>query len=387
MADLVFADGFGQAALRLFECDEDVLLALLQDDGSVRVKGKRSDQAVLCTTNQTYSLRLAESSNTLLLATERCVPKQALPRAAMTVEASATGFFELVRTAPHISGLLSLLGQPYSGDVMKRTMHRDSNYIAIRDSVLDAACGRPTLAELDDMVRGSPAEVRAALRAAKAMQISGCWCVLEMQLERAIMECVLSLCVECEWPLDAIPADECISKCLQQDGAGFDEAAIRATLSAHAVSADEVDWDAWVRASERAVISLDPDSVCRFRARIMLSECDAWPCAQFMEVWEQALPAGLLPSLSRHLEGIAVVTEGDCGNLPMVRSLPLASLPLRARERFEALFQLKRAWSKEELTPYVQDLLDPGRSMETLVLQHARSVASSKGFVAFVSRH
>jgi len=199
------------------------------------------------------------------------------------------------------------------------------------------------------------------------------------------MECVLSLCVEHEWALGAIPADECISKCLHQRVAGFDEAAIRGALLAHA-SVDKVDCDAWVRASNQAVISLDPDSVCRFRAKILLSECDAWPFAQFMEAWEQAMPNGLSPSL-RHLEGIAVVTEGDCGNLPVVRSLPLASLPLCARKRFCVLFQLKRAWSKEELAPYVRDLLDPGRSIETLVLQHARSVTSINGLVTFVSRY
>ena len=35
----------------------------MKNDGSVKVKGGPNDEAVLCTANKTYTLRLAESSN------------------------------------------------------------------------------------------------------------------------------------------------------------------------------------------------------------------------------------------------------------------------------------------------------------------------------------
>ena len=56
---------------RLFEMDEATLQQLLKDDGSLTIKGGRDDDAVLCTADKTYTLRLAESSNSFLLAPER----------------------------------------------------------------------------------------------------------------------------------------------------------------------------------------------------------------------------------------------------------------------------------------------------------------------------
>ena len=56
---------------RLFEMDEATLQQLLKDDGSLTIKGGRDDDAALCTADKTYTLRLAESSNSFLLAPER----------------------------------------------------------------------------------------------------------------------------------------------------------------------------------------------------------------------------------------------------------------------------------------------------------------------------
>ena len=67
-APVFFSDTFtDNNNYRLFEFpDEGTLQELLKNDGSVKVKGGPNDEAVLCTANKTYTLRLAESSNTLL---------------------------------------------------------------------------------------------------------------------------------------------------------------------------------------------------------------------------------------------------------------------------------------------------------------------------------
>ena len=73
---VVLGTGFSTSGYKMFELDENVLQALLRDDGSVSIKGGRADEAVLCTEDRTYTLRLAESSNTILLAPDRA-PKRA----------------------------------------------------------------------------------------------------------------------------------------------------------------------------------------------------------------------------------------------------------------------------------------------------------------------
>ena len=69
-----------------------------------------------------------------------------------------------------------------------------------------------------------------------------------------------------------------------------------------------------------------------------------------------------------------------------VKSLPVEELPPTAAPRFEQLFKVKRAWSIDELAPYVADLLDPGRTAEQLVLLHARSVIGADGKRTYVTR-
>ena len=70
--------------------------------GSLAIKGGAKDEAVLCTASRTFTLRLAESSNTLLLSPGE-MPKKAPPGgppATLSVSASAKAYYELVPTAP-----------------------------------------------------------------------------------------------------------------------------------------------------------------------------------------------------------------------------------------------------------------------------------------------
>ena len=47
-----------------------------------------------------------------------------------------------------------------------------------------------------------------------SLRVDERWCVLDDQLERDIIETILSLSVEKDWPLSALPAAECVSACL-----------------------------------------------------------------------------------------------------------------------------------------------------------------------------
>eukprot|EP00966_Prymnesium_polylepis_P153096 3536683-Prymnesium_polylepis.1 len=62
-----FSKGYAESKYKLFELDEDILQELTRPDGSLRIKGGAEDEAVLCTAASTYVLRLAESSNSMLL--------------------------------------------------------------------------------------------------------------------------------------------------------------------------------------------------------------------------------------------------------------------------------------------------------------------------------
>lgn len=215
---VVLDSGFATSNYKLFELDEPVLQEVLRGTGTVSIKGGPADDAVLCTADRTYTLRLAESSNTLLLAPERAVKRKRLETAAaaakgeaaaaavdeeLRVQASVSAHFEILRCAPRTGGLLATLAAcPYTGAI--------DTYDAVAADAAAAEGGsaakkRPTLRELEITVQASAAELQCALRDAKALCVDGRWCVLETQLEADIMEAIISLCVEHEWPLASVP--------------------------------------------------------------------------------------------------------------------------------------------------------------------------------------
>ena len=307
-----FAHGFANSSYRLFELDEPVLQEVLKNDGSVSIKGTRNDEAVLCTADKTYTLRLAESSNVLLLAPERAAKRKlddemeaaaaeggaddaaAVAAEQIEVQASVSAHFEILRSAPRTGGLTALLSaRPYFGandDESAADAIADataaSEPAATDTSAAGATQRRLTLEELEVTVQSSAAELRTALCEVRAMPVHGRWCVLDPQLEQDIFEAVLSLCVEHDWSLSAVPVAECVRLCVAQF-AEFDEISVRHCLRTHSSQAAGAEWEAWLGASALDELSLDPAAISRFRARSLLTECDAWPKDKFFEMWAE----------------------------------------------------------------------------------------------------
>ena len=165
----------------------------------------------------------------------------------------------------------------------------------------------------------------------------------------------------------------------------FDEASVRHCLRTHRVHAD-AEWPTWIGCTDQPTISLSQSAISAFRARALLAECDTWPREKFFEAWAEHLPSGFPAPEEAHLLGLAVMLKASTNEEPVLRSLPVLSLPLTAKERFATLFAVKRDWQLEELTPYVKSLLQPGSSITKLVLQHARSVYANDGSVSYVPR-
>merc|ERR1740130_92951 len=111
LTTLHFAESFTDTSVKLFEVDDTVLEELLADGGSLAIKGNPNEEAVLCTATRTYLLRLAESSNTLLLMPGQLpkAPPAEGPPATITISSSASAYYELVPTAPRASALPELL--------------------------------------------------------------------------------------------------------------------------------------------------------------------------------------------------------------------------------------------------------------------------------------
>ena len=71
---------------------------------------------------------------------------------------------------------------------------------------------------------------------------------------------------------------------------------------------------------------------------------------------------------------------------PTVRALPVDTMPATPMARFALLFGVKPSWTMRELIAYLEELIAPGTSAETLVLKYARCVVASDGSRTYVAR-
>ena len=328
---------------------------------------------MLCTASQTYTLRLAESSNTLLL-TPGEMPKAAPKGEPVTfsIAASASAYFELVPTAPRTSALPELLAAcPYkdSGEAAEAAMDVEGS---------QAPAGRPTFAELSAVVQCSATELQAALQRARALEQDGRWCVLDVQYEQDVTSSLLDLLVEKEWQLTAVPLAEAV------ESLAYDEVAVRHCLRSMS-TCRAAGWDEWTAALQQETLALDTEAMCRFRAHAMLQTCDRWPHDKFIESWNDEMPLGVVPE-ARMLSGLAVTVDEEGEPEPMLQALLLDSLPTAAASRFQSLFKIKPSWRLDELTSYIEDIVDPGKKPEQLVLLHARAVLAADGSRSYVAR-
>lgn len=342
--------------------------------GSLAVKGNATEEAVLCTASQTYTLRLAESSNTLLL-TPGEMPKAAPKGEPVTfsISASASAYFELLPTAPRTSALPELLAAcPY-----KDSSEAAEGAMDVEGSQVPTA-RRPTFAELSAAVQCSAAELQTALQRARALEIDGRWCILDVQYEQDVTSSLLDLLVEKEWPLTAVPLADAV------ESLAYDEVAVRHCLRSMSTYR-AVGWDEWTAALQQETLTLDTEAMCRFRAHALLQQCDRWPRDKFLESWKDEMPQGVEPE-ARMLSGLAVTIDEEGQPEPMLQALLLDSLPAVPASRFQSLFKIKPSWRLEELTPYIEDILDPDKKPEQLVLLHARSVLAADGSRSYVAR-
>lgn len=163
-------------------------------------------------------------------------------RAPMVAVAQVMSYFELKKAAPRMGILRELLSKhPWTGSEggaeVRSAEERE------QEARLGAGAGedranpggalsptkkrqrfdekrsdvvRPRYEELERRVQCSRSELRAVLQRSSALEIDGEWAFLDRQYERDVTECVLSLVVEHEWPLDAVPLDECVAVALEQ---------------------------------------------------------------------------------------------------------------------------------------------------------------------------
>lgn len=320
---------------------EDFLQKVLSGEEQLSFVGEPDDLAVLCTRSKTFSIQLAETTNSMLLLpasdsfTQRDVGYTKFAYFALTTIGARTRRLRQVLARSEFAGL-ELEGNP----------------------VEDSALVRLTTTDLLGLVQASEVELMRELQAMHCCQIDGFWRRIEPAHMTQIIEWTISEATEHDWMLSALPREP-IERALFE--AGFHPNAVAVTLDAHSSSS-----------SDSTVLALDGAAIAVRYALQLLATRERFLQADFLSSWESRLPLEFrdLASLTL-LRGLAVTTTESLHSY--VQRLDRDSLSSEPRERFAQLFAVRPRWPRAELAPYLTDLVCESATLDQLILKYCRS--------------
>ena len=386
----------------------------------LELKVDPSFPAVLCTATETFALQRVETSNCCLLMQPTAVA--AVPVAAggdgddddtpsLRVLASVSCHHEAQPTAPALHVLRSVLGgHLYAGptaadDAAAGGGVQELDTLAVDEDVdvdLDvhgdddgdaaavAAAATGAAASTADATKPPPLttdvlcakvpcsrqQLLDGLASLQALEIDGCWRLLDWDYAVGVTDLVIAHIVEVDAPTDAVPVAPCVAALSM-----YPEAVVRhCLLSQLGRAADPTG----------TVAAVDHRRVALLRAeQVLRGDADGGLTTdEFLEAWEQALPVwDLKPSLDLVRDLLLVDPDPDSPDAPpTVRYFPERELSPHPGTRFKELFAVRPRWRLEDLTPFITPLVGPSQSKDDLLLSHTRSTAMPDGTRLFSAR-
>ncbi|NXD69597.1 DCC1 protein, partial [Eolophus roseicapillus] len=330
---------------------EPGLCAEIEAGCSLVIRGEKDEQAVLCSKDKTYDMKIADTSNMLLFVPGCKTPEQlnADQESCNIIHSQIAGFsnnyWELRRCRPKLKKLRKLLMEdPYEGpDSRKDQASTFSKY---------------TTEDLLSLIQASEEEILHHLQVIDACKIEGYWRILEFDYEMKLLNHVIQLIDSESWSLKKVP----LRTCLEELGSLEPTAMIEHILLSYGRK--------YFDDAGEVYFEMHEDKICRAIAQMLLQNAVKFNLSEFQEVWQQSVPEGMTTGLDQ-LKGLALV---DRSSRPeTIFLLKVEDLPEGNQERFNSLFSIREKWTELDITPYIQDLCAEKQTVGALLTKYARS--------------
>ncbi|XP_077127517.1 sister chromatid cohesion protein DCC1 isoform X2 [Ranitomeya variabilis] len=267
---LTFSASFSAGDYSLIELDE-TLCAEMEAGGSLVIRGDQGDHAVLCSQNQTYDLKIADTSNLLLFIPEGktpdLLPNDQLPLSIASCEIAgfSNHYWELRRCRPKLKRLKKLLLENvYEGP----------------ENEQDASASVYTTEDLLNQIQASCEELMDHLKVIHACNIKGFWRLLDFDYEMKLLSHITQLMDSESWSFSRVPLKVCLEELRPLEP----EQMIEHCLECYGERFSE---------DEEAFFALDEDKICRATAQMLLQNAVKFNLSEFQAVWQQSVPEGM----------------------------------------------------------------------------------------------
>nr|XP_005908734.1 PREDICTED: sister chromatid cohesion protein DCC1 [Bos mutus] len=317
---------------------------------SLVIRGDKDEQAVLCSEDKTYDLKVADTSNMLLFIPGCKIPEQLKMEEThgniihTEIFGFSNNYWELRRCRPKLKKLKKLLMEnTYEGPDSEK--EKDSSH------------SKYTTEDLLDQIQASEEEIMTQLQVLNACEIGGYWRILEFDYEMKLLNHITQLVDSESWSFSKVP----LNTCLQELGPLEPEEMIEHCLKCYGKKYTE---------EGEVYFELSADKICRATAQMLLQNAVKFNLAEFQEVWQQSVPEGMTTRLDQ-LKGLALVDRQSRPEIIFL--LKAEDLPEGDQERFNSLFSLREKWTEEDIAPYIQDLCGEKQTIGALLTKYARS--------------
>ncbi|XP_046740184.1 sister chromatid cohesion protein DCC1 [Diprion similis] len=353
--------------IKLLELDSHLLQAVKEGD-SLTFRGSEEESVVLCSTNRTYDLQEAETSNSLLLVPDCKFSKETGSSAETcrilqetTVKGVFYTYYEVAQCRPRLNKLHKVLassafnGKEYESLVDQTTLYNWEKLV--------------------QEIQASEDELREALSSYLIVNINGYLRSLTFEYETRALSLMLDLIDENSWETDEI--DKEITFSLLEEF--IPDSVFQVLFHAYAEPSGKT------KENGELLFRYNEEKVCKFLAKVLLAASPVNTYDEFMEAWRIGTPECMEPKDS-WLGGIALIVFNTRKNVKEIVSYPAVDLPDGINQRFEELFKTKEKWTIEEITPYIIDLTTNKTNVNGLLTKYARS-SMSNGIKYYSSKH
>ncbi|ODN04174.1 Sister chromatid cohesion protein DCC1 [Orchesella cincta] len=395
--EILFDSKFSTTEFRYIQLDKDMLQTI--EVGQVLVfRGDEHDAAVLCTDSETFEIKEAETTNSLLVFKDLQMPDVKSPtgstgsskspgssantslntsdlndstiqdenllptpavKSRMIIDV-AHSYLEVKRMRPNMSKIRRLLrGSEYDGKTSMEERRHESSV---------------TLNMLLEKVPASREEIVKHLEEIRVVDINGNLRLVESDYLFRIFSQVLNCVDENSWSSTQIEKDVVVATLSSLVLPFFVEKVFEWFF---------VPFEEAGASSSKVKYTYQENTVCRFVGETLLKSMGKFNLREFMKVWQESVPEGLKVSPNQ-LSGIAVYDE-DCSP-PVIWHFPEDNLPETFTDRLALLFETKARWKLNEISPFTEVFSPPSQNVGNLLTKYARSTTVN-GVKYYFSKH
>ncbi|XP_068081058.1 sister chromatid cohesion protein DCC1 isoform X2 [Anabrus simplex] len=343
------------------------LINILKEGQSLVFRGSGEENVVLCTNSQTYDVKEADTSNSLLLLSDfRWSCEADLETKERNLqEKEVLGvfhkYFELRPCKPRLQKLRA---------VLEESMYRGKEF---EEELENLGVKTYTFHQLLDTVQASEMELQEALQKEMVCCVKDKWRVLSHDYHFRVLSHILNLLDENSWSLNSVPKEETVKELCD--------------LVPEEILGQCFDWymepTGGTDTRGNPLYSLSEPKVCRFLAEVLLRGAGNFDLKSFLSTWQNSVPEGVVTDVT-YLEGIALMNKKI--KPETIWYFPETSLPEDITERFRILFQTQEKWTFDEIRPYIERLASDKMNVNALLTKYARA-SSVNGIKYYGARH